>query len=43
LLALAADVTDVDSLAAPYRLLCAQWGMPDSVVINAGDYGPMDL
>lgn len=43
LLALAADVTDPESLAGAYRLLCEHWGMPDSVILNAGDYEPMGL
>ena len=42
-LALAADVTDPESLARAYRELVAQWRVPDSVILNAGDYEPMGL
>lgn len=42
-LALAVDVTDPESLAHAYRELVAHWGVPDSVILNAGDYEPMGL
>lgn len=43
LLALATDVTDPPSLANAYRELVDRWGVPDSVILNAGDYEPMRL
>ncbi|WP_322521777.1 SDR family NAD(P)-dependent oxidoreductase [Guyparkeria halophila] len=42
-LPLVADVTDPQSMATAYRALVAEWGMPDSVILNAGDYEPMGL
>ncbi len=42
-LALAADVTDPDSLRGAYGELVSQWGVPDSLILNAGDYEPMGL
>jgi len=43
LLAVSADVTDPDSLQSAWEAIRAHWGVPDSVVINAGDYEPMGL
>jgi len=43
LLALAADVTRVETLQAAYAGLVERWGVPDSVILNAGDYEPMGL
>ncbi|MFO7581571.1 SDR family NAD(P)-dependent oxidoreductase [Guyparkeria sp.] len=43
ILALAADVTDLDSLARAWDEMLDRWGMPDSVILNAGDYEPMGL
>ena len=42
-LAISADVTDQDSLARAWDGMVGQWGMPDSVILNAGDYEPMGL
>ncbi len=42
-LALPADVTEPESLRRAYRELVAQWGVPDSLILNAGDYEPMGL
>ncbi|MFP4640120.1 MAG: SDR family NAD(P)-dependent oxidoreductase [Guyparkeria sp.] len=42
-LAISADVTDPDSLARAWDGVVGQWGMPDSVILNAGDYEPMGL
>jgi len=41
--AVAADVTDPASLQAARNAIGERWGVPDSVVINAGDYEPMGL
>lgn len=43
LLALAADVTRIETLRAAYAGLVDRWGVPDSVILNAGDYEPMRL
>ncbi len=42
-LAVAADVTDPDTLARAWDEILERWGMPDSVIFNAGDYEPMSL
>ncbi|MFW6322630.1 MAG: SDR family NAD(P)-dependent oxidoreductase [Guyparkeria sp.] len=42
-LAISADVTDPDSLARAWDGVVGQWGMPGSVILNAGDYEPMGV
>lgn len=42
-LALVADVTRLDTLREARDQLIAHWGVPDSVILNAGDYEPMGL
>jgi len=42
-MALAVDVTRLDSLIEARDRLVEAWGAPDSIILNAGDYEPMGL
>lgn len=41
--ALAADVTRLETLRDAFEHLRTRWGVPDSIILNAGDYEPMEL
>ena len=42
-LALPVDVTRLDTLVEARDRLIEHWGVPDSIILNAGDYEPMGL
>ncbi|HER35311.1 MAG: SDR family NAD(P)-dependent oxidoreductase [Halothiobacillaceae bacterium] len=43
LLPLAVDVTRLETLIAARDQVIERWGLPDSIILNAGDYEPMGL